>query len=87
MLPKRRLPDEMQNSALGSELEEILNSFINRGVTLSLRNGKEYKGTLKGFDEYANIIIADAEERSGEETKKYRLLIIKGGNINSIMPQ
>ncbi|MFH1773338.1 MAG: LSM domain-containing protein [Methanobacteriota archaeon] len=69
------------------ELEEILNSSLDRVVTVTLRNGKEYKGTLKSFDEYTNIVIADAEERIGEETKKYRLLIIKGGNINLITPQ
>ena len=69
------------------ELEEILNSSIDREVTVGLRNGRKYKGTLKSFDEYANIVITDAEERTGEETKKYRLLVIKGGNINSITLQ
>lgn len=69
------------------ELEEILNSSLDRAVTVTIRGGKEYKGTLRGFDEYANIVIADAEECTGEETKKYRLLVIKGGNINSITPQ
>lgn len=67
------------------ELSEILNSSLNRIVTVTLRNGKEYKGTLKSFDEYTNIVITDAEECAGEE--KYRLLVINGGNINSIALQ
>jgi len=69
------------------ELEEILNSSLDRAVTVTLRNGKEYKGTLKSFDEYNNIVITDVEECAGEGTKKYRLLIIKGGNINLIISQ
>ncbi|MBI5253108.1 MAG: hypothetical protein HY930_01740 [Euryarchaeota archaeon] len=67
------------------ELNEILNSSLDRVVTVTLRNGREYKGTLKSFDEYNNIVITDAEECAGE--KKYRLLVIKGGNINSIISQ
>lgn len=67
------------------ELNEILNSSLDRVVTVTLRNGREYKGTLKSFDEYNNIVITDVEECAGE--KKYRLLVIKGGNINSIISQ
>lgn len=67
------------------ELEEILNSSLDRVVTVTLRNGREYRGTLKSFDEYNNIVITDVEECAGE--KKYRLLVIKGGNINSIISQ
>ncbi len=64
--------------------EKALNNALEKNVTVTLKNGRELRGTLRGFDESANLVLADAEEGEGEKLKKMPLLILKGSMVSSL---
>jgi len=63
--------------------ETALNSSVGKLVNIRMKNGREYQGILTGFDEYTNIVLTDAEE-TGENPRKFKSIILKGGLIASI---
>ncbi|MEE8168814.1 MAG: LSM domain-containing protein [Candidatus Hydrothermarchaeales archaeon] len=63
-----------------------LNPYLGKPVLVRLKNGKEFKGLLRGFDEYINLVIDDAEE-IGTPGRQFDTLIFKGGLVGSITPE
>lgn len=63
--------------------EKALNNALKKTVVVILKNGREFKGRLQGFDEFANLVLVDAEEGS----RKMPLLILNGHMVSSLMPQ
>jgi small nuclear ribonucleoprotein len=65
----------------------VLNQSLNKKVLVSLRGGKEWLGTLEGYDQYMNLILRNAEERKeGEIMKKSEFLLLRGDTIVFISP-
>jgi len=67
---------------MGSALE----SYVNRVVSIITADGRNFVGTMKGFDQTINIILDDSHERvysvtSGVEQVTLGLHIIRGDNI------
>ncbi|ODM92711.1 U6 snRNA-associated Sm-like protein LSm8 [Orchesella cincta] len=67
---------------MGSALE----SYVNRVVSIITSDGRNFVGTMKGFDQTINIILDDSHERvysvsSGVEQVTLGLHIIRGDNI------
>ncbi|XP_022212442.1 U6 snRNA-associated Sm-like protein LSm8 [Drosophila obscura] len=63
-----------------------LESYINHSVSIITADGRNFIGTLKGFDQTINIIIDECHERvfstsSGIEQIVLGLHIIRGDNI------
>ncbi|EDW17621.1 hypothetical protein AWZ03_000086 [Drosophila navojoa] len=63
-----------------------LESYINHTVSIITADGRNFIGTLKGFDQTINIIIDECHERvfsttSGIEQIVLGLHIIRGDNI------
>ncbi|KAJ3652816.1 hypothetical protein Zmor_018749 [Zophobas morio] len=64
-----------------------LDSFVNHTVSIITSDGRNFIGTLKGFDQTINIIIDESHERvysttSGVEQVMLGLHIIRGDNVN-----
>ena len=50
-----------------------------------VRDGRKLSGTLTQYDEYMNIILEDVDEVVGDKpANKYKLLVVKGGNVQAI---
>ncbi len=49
-----------------------------------MRTGKEYIGTLEGFDEFMNITLEDVETTGEEELNS--TIVIKGYDLTLISP-
>lgn len=64
--------------------EKLLATSLGKKVQVVLRNGKEYIGTLNGFDEFMNITLEDIE--NSEEEKLNSTLVIKGYDLTLISP-
>ncbi|CAG7836761.1 unnamed protein product [Allacma fusca] len=67
---------------MGSALE----SYVNRVVSIITADGRNFVGTLKGFDQTINIILDESQERvynpnQGVEQITLGLHIIRGDNI------
>ena len=71
-----------RSSKMGSALE----SFVNRMVCIITADGRNFIGTLKGFDQTINLILDDTHERvfssnQGVEQVVLGLHIVRGDNI------
>uniref|UniRef100_A0A1L8DGM2 U6 snRNA-associated Sm-like protein LSm8 n=1 Tax=Nyssomyia neivai TaxID=330878 RepID=A0A1L8DGM2_9DIPT len=63
-----------------------LESFINNTVSIITADGRNFVGTLKGFDQTINVILDESHERvfsptTGIEQVVLGLHIIRGDNI------
>jgi small nuclear ribonucleoprotein len=62
-----------------------LEKFLNKRITVHVRNGRKLRGNLTQYDDYMNLLLEDAEEYSGDEIiNRYKLIFIKGGNVQAI---
>jgi len=66
--------------------QNLLESSINKQISILLKDGRIIKGKLTGYDEYMNMVLEGAEEEKGEEKKRLGTLILRGNNIVSITP-
>ena len=65
----------------------VLTKNIGNRVIVELRNRKEYRGVLAGYDPHMNLVLKSAEEmQDGELIEKYDLVIVRGDNVVYISP-
>jgi len=60
---------------------KMLESFMNKKISLLLKDNRELVGKLVGFDDYMNMVLEDTEERSAEMTRKLGVVILRGNNV------
>ena len=65
----------------------VLNSSINSRVMVELRQSKEFRGILDGYDPHMNLVLRNATEYVGKELQReYDLVIVRGDNVIYISP-
>ena len=57
---------------------DVLEASLDEEVTVRLKGGEEFVGTLTGYDQHMKLVLEDTEE---EDTT-----IIRGDNLVSINP-
>ena len=71
---------------------DVLNASLNKRVIVHLRGGREYRGTLDGYDHpHLNLVLKAVDEvhkvgTAEETTTKKDLVIVRGDNIIYISP-
>ncbi len=66
---------------------DVLNSSLEKPVILGLKGGKEWRGTLKGYDMHINLVLENAEELAeGKPARKLGLVLIRGDNVVFMSP-
>ena len=71
---------------------DVLNASLNKRVIVHLRGGREYRGTLDGYDHpHLNLVLRQAEEVTkvgtpDETLTKREMVIVRGDNIIYISP-
>jgi len=66
---------------------DVLHSSLNKRVLVGLKGGKEYRGTLKGYDIHMNVVLESADELvNSEPVRRLGLVIIRGDNVVYISP-
>jgi small nuclear ribonucleoprotein len=66
---------------------DLIHDNLNKRVIVQLRNNREYRGVLDGYDPYLNLILREAEELIDNEKKReLELVIVRGDNIIYISP-
>ena len=72
----------------GARPLDALNKARDKRVIVELKNEKQYTGNLKAFDIHINVVLEDAEESIGGETKrKLGVVFIRGDTITIISPE
>ena len=76
--PARLLPLELIDKCIGSKL------------WILMKNDKELVGTLRGFDDYVNMVLDDVTEytyKNGEKTAtKLDQILLNGNNVAILVP-
>jgi len=66
-------------------MAQQLDSFVNKIVSIITSDGRNFVGTMKGFDQTLNLILDDSHERvystGGVEQITLGLHIIRGDNV------
>ncbi|KXB00975.1 hypothetical protein AKJ41_03190 [candidate division MSBL1 archaeon SCGC-AAA259O05] len=62
-----------------------LEELLDREITVQPKGKQKFQGTLVKFDDYMNLVLKNVKEyREDEVVKEYELMVVKGGNIQSI---
>lgn len=70
---------------------ELLDKCIGSKLWIILKGDREFVGTLRGFDDYVNMVLEDVieyEHTPQGETNKIRLdqILLNGNNICMLVP-
>ncbi|MFN3383543.1 MAG: LSm family protein [Archaeoglobaceae archaeon] len=66
---------------------DVLNRSLKSPVIVRLKGGREFRGTLDGYDIHMNLVLLNAEEiQGGEVIKKIGSIIIRGDTVVFISP-
>lgn len=55
--------------------------YVHKKVSVFLKGGERYTGTLAKVDNYMNLVLEDTIEQSSKKTTKYGRVLIRGNNI------
>ncbi len=64
---------------------KVLAEAVGGLVLVKLREGK-VRGRLKTFDMHLNIVLEDAEEIKGEQTRPLGTILIRGDSVVFVSP-
>jgi small nuclear ribonucleoprotein G len=60
----------------------LFRSYLDKEISLHLNKGRKVSGTLRGYDQFMNIVLGDAlEEVSTNETKPIGMVVCKSKNF------
>ncbi len=66
---------------------DLLSKVLGKKVLVRLKNNINIRGTITSFDAHMNIVMEEAEELDGGETKrKLGTILLRGGNIIFVSP-
>ena len=61
---------------------DVLNNALNTIITVRLKDKREFKGTLQGYDMHTNIVLDNAKEyTNGELINTLKTIVIRGDNV------
>jgi len=66
---------------------DVLNRALKTPVLVRLKGGREFRGTLDGYDIHMNLVLVDAEEiQDGEVVRKLGSVVIRGDTVVFVSP-
>jgi len=66
---------------------DVLNSVLNSPIIVKLKDDRELRGNLQGYDMHLNLVLENTEEiKDGKSIEKYGTMIIRGDNVIYISP-
>ncbi|MCD6370135.1 MAG: RNA-binding protein [Thermoplasmata archaeon] len=60
---------------------KALESFLNKRISLLLKDNRILEGKLVGYDDYMNMVLVDTEERTEQMTRRLGTVILRGNNV------
>jgi small nuclear ribonucleoprotein len=66
---------------------DVLNNALNSPVIVRLKGGREFRGSLRGYDMHMNLVLDNAEEiKEGEIIRSLGTVIIRGDTVVFVSP-
>lgn len=66
---------------------DLLNKVIGQKVFIKLKGNVSIRGRMTSFDAHMNVVLEEAEELDGGDTKaKLGTILLRGGNIIFVSP-
>lgn len=66
---------------------DVLKSSIEKNVLVDVKGNRGYSGILEGYDIYMNLVIRNAGETIGGESRGvYEKLLVRGDNVIFVSP-
>ncbi|XP_023246785.1 U6 snRNA-associated Sm-like protein LSm5 isoform X2 [Copidosoma floridanum] len=69
---------------------ELVDKCIGSRIHIIMKNEKEIVGTLKGFDDFVNMLLDDVTEceatPEGRRITKLEQILLNGNNITMLVP-
>lgn len=65
---------------------KMLEETLNKKVALLLKDNRILEGALVGYDDYMNLVLDDAQEKSQDVEKKLGVVIVRGSNVVRMVP-
>lgn len=60
---------------------KALESFLNKRISILLKDNRILEGKLVGYDDYMNMVLVDTEERTEQMTRRLGTVILRGNNV------
>ncbi len=60
---------------------KMLENFLNKRISLLLKDNRILEGKLVGYDDYMNMVLMDTEEKTEEMTRRLGTVILRGNNV------
>ncbi len=60
---------------------KVIEDFLNKRISMLMKDNRIIEGVLIGYDEYMNLIINESEERINDSVRKLGIVIVRGNNI------
>ncbi len=60
---------------------KMLEDFLNKRISLLLKDNRVLEGKLVGYDDYMNMVLIDTEEKTEEMTRRLGTVILRGNNV------
>lgn len=66
---------------------DVLNNALGKSVLVRMKGSTEFRGTLGSFDQHINLVLEEAEELEGGQTKiKIGTIFLRGDTIVFVSP-
>jgi small nuclear ribonucleoprotein len=66
---------------------DVLNRSLKSPVIVRLKGGREFRGTLDGYDIHMNLVLLNAEEiKEGEVVRKMGSVVVRGDTVVFVSP-
>lgn len=64
---------------------QFLERTLPRRATLALKDGRTLVGRLVGLDDQLNLVLDEAEESGGEQTRRLGRVVVRGSSLVTVI--
>ena len=57
-----------------------LKKYMEKNVSVKLNGNRLIKGTLRGYDQFMNLVLDNASE-AGDEAKNIGMIVVRGNSV------
>jgi small nuclear ribonucleoprotein len=66
---------------MSSEIDKILDGYVNKAILIKLKNNTIIRGNLQAFDQHMNLLLTKVQDITEEKVNNLDKIILRGDNI------